>query len=203
MLKYSTDTCKIYWSTFTDYLHLVTPHPLRSTMCSPPSTHSSILSAPPPPSWFSGGGPWRPDPVPDERSGEAAAAVQSQDPAAGRAQPAELHPGGRAQEATAGQSGAAGLPTEYRAIFFLIHVSCFNCRAAKPNLKPASPVCCSVCIVGCHLALDTKVVKLGRDLLIGLGKTLWPTTFWPFSKSTRELSFLFSFPHILSLNMTF
>lgn len=61
--------------------------------------------------------------------------------------------------------------------FFLIHVSCFNCQAAKPNLKPARPVCCSVCIVGCHLALDTKVVKLGRDLLIGLGKTLWPTTF--------------------------
>lgn len=48
MLKYSTDTCKIYSSTLTDYLHLVTPHPLRSTMCFPPSTHSSILSAPPP-----------------------------------------------------------------------------------------------------------------------------------------------------------
>lgn len=60
----------------------------------------------------SGGGSRGSDPFPDERSDEAAAAVQSQDPAACRAQQEELHPGGRAEEATAGQSGASGLPTE-------------------------------------------------------------------------------------------
>lgn len=71
----------------------------------------------------SGGGPRRPDPVPDERGDEAAAAVQSQDAAAGGAQQAELHAGGRAQEAAAGQSGAAGLPTEYSLLLLLGLVS--------------------------------------------------------------------------------
>lgn len=82
-----------------------TVHPQFHALC--PLTLTTLLSS------FSGGGPRRPDPLPDERSDEAAAAVQSQDPAAGRAQQAELHAGGRAQEAAAGQSGAAGLPTKY------------------------------------------------------------------------------------------
>lgn len=64
----------------------------------------------------SGGGSRGPDSVPDERGGEAADAVQSQGPAACRAQQEELHPGGRAQEATARQPGTPGLPTKYKYI---------------------------------------------------------------------------------------
>ncbi len=60
----------------------------------------------------SGGGSRGSDPLPDERGDEAAAAVQSQNPAARGAQQEELHAGGRAEEATAGQSGASGLPAK-------------------------------------------------------------------------------------------
>lgn len=61
---------------------------------------------------FSRGGSRGSDAVPNERSGEAAAAVQSQDPAASWAQQEEQHTGGRAKEVKTGQPGTSGLPTE-------------------------------------------------------------------------------------------
>lgn len=157
MLKYRPDTCKIYWSTLTDYLHLVTPHPLRSTMCSPPSTHSSILSLCPP----SSSPPFLPTPVLIQWRRATKAWPSSwwmkwwscssspkwrpcsRPSSAGRTAP------WRTSTRSYGWPIRSCRPSNrvpcyflFLFLFFLIHVSCFNCQAAKPNLKPARPVCC-------------------------------------------------------------